>query len=335
MADKLKYEQLEKLYNDTRRKSEVLYKCLFEECHSVMLIINPETGKILDANKAASQYYGFSKKEMMEKKILEINTLSGKQVFEEMQNAKLQKRNYFNFRHRLNSGEIRDVEVFSGPIELGKKQLLYSIIHDVSERKAIEEQIIREKNFSESLIQSLPGIMYLFDELGTFHRWNRNFEKVTEYSYHELKQINPQKLVCSEDQFKVQKSIAKVFSKGEAWVEARILTKHGTTTPFLLTGFRFVNDNQKYLVGVGIDITQRVNSENEKENLILKLQEALAQVKKLSGFLPICSSCKKIRDDEGYWNQIEAYISEHSEAEFSHGLCPDCMKKWYPDWDEE
>jgi hypothetical protein len=69
----------------------------------------------------------------------------------------------------------------------------------------------------------------------------------------------------------------------------------------------------------------------EKSKVITDLQEALAKVKTLSGFLPICASCKKIRDDKGYWNQIEAYISEHSAAEFSHGICPECIEKLYPD----
>jgi hypothetical protein len=54
-------------------------------------------------------------------------------------------------------------------------------------------------------------------------------------------------------------------------------------------------------------------------------------VKSLSGLLPICASCKKIRDDKGYWDQVESYISKHSEATFTHGICPDCIKKWYPD----
>jgi hypothetical protein len=68
-----------------------------------------------------------------------------------------------------------------------------------------------------------------------------------------------------------------------------------------------------------------------RERLILELQNALAQVKTLSGLLPICSSCKKIRDDQGYWNQLEVYIQDHSEAVFSHSLCPDCAKKLYPE----
>lgn len=70
----------------------------------------------------------------------------------------------------------------------------------------------------------------------------------------------------------------------------------------------------------------------EREKLIQELQAALEKVKLLSGFLPICASCKKIRDDKGYWTQIEAYIREHSEAEFSHGICPECAKTLYPEY---
>ena len=62
-----------------------------------------------------------------------------------------------------------------------------------------------------------------------------------------------------------------------------------------------------------------------------KLEKALIEIKQLSGLLPICASCKKIRDDKGYWNQIEAYISQHSEAQFSHSVCPECFQKLYPD----
>jgi hypothetical protein len=66
-------------------------------------------------------------------------------------------------------------------------------------------------------------------------------------------------------------------------------------------------------------------------NTISRLQEALNDIKTLKGFLPICANCKKIRDDQGYWNQVEKYISDHSEAKFTHGICPKCAKKLYPD----
>jgi DNA-binding response OmpR family regulator len=68
--------------------------------------------------------------------------------------------------------------------------------------------------------------------------------------------------------------------------------------------------------------------EREQQELISKLQEALVEIKTLKGFIPICASCKKVRDDEGYWNQLEAYISKHTDAVFSHGLCPDCADKY-------
>jgi PAS domain S-box-containing protein len=81
------------------------------------------------------------------------------------------------------------------------------------------------------------------------------------------------------------------------------------------------------------DITDHKLAEEKREELVKELQDALAKVKTLSGFLPICSSCKNIRDDEGYWNQIETYIRDHSEAEFSHSICPDCAKKLYSELD--
>lgn len=71
---------------------------------------------------------------------------------------------------------------------------------------------------------------------------------------------------------------------------------------------------------------------DKQERLVVELKKALDEIKTLSGFLPICASCKKIRDDRGYWNELEKYISEHSEAQFSHGLCPECAERLYPEY---
>lgn len=86
------------------------------------------------------------------------------------------------------------------------------------------------------------------------------------------------------------------------------------------------------ILGICTDITERKNMELKNERLIKELQEASSEVSTLSGLLPICSNCKGIRDDKGYWNQIEKYIKEHSAADFTHGICPDCIKKIYPDY---
>ena len=93
-------------------------------------------------------------------------------------------------------------------------------------------------------------------------------------------------------------------------------------------------DMQTIWTGVIQDITPRKIAEEHRNNLLEKLQKALTEVRTLKGIIPICSYCKKIRDDKGYWNLIESYIQEHSEAEFSHGMCPDCCEELYgnEDW---
>ena len=102
---------------------------------------------------------------------------------------------------------------------------------------------------------------------------------------------------------------------------------------FLLVTTRLIKTSEKKAVIFVEDITDRKQKELEREKLINELEKALSEVKKLSGLLPICSHCKKIRDDKGYWNQIESYIHDHSEAEFSHSICQECAKEHYPDMD--
>lgn len=103
--------------------------------------------------------------------------------------------------------------------------------------------------------------------------------------------------------------------------------------PLLVTCSPLQHDDGSLLgtVHIARDISELKKSINLREQLIKKLQDSLAKVKLLSGFIPICASCKKIRDDKGFWKQVEEYIRDHSEAEFSHSICPDCAKKLYPE----
>jgi len=311
--------------------SDETYKNLFENSYSIMLIVHPETGRIVDANHAACRYYGYPHATLTSMSIQDINVRTKDQIFEELQRAKTESQNYFHFLHRLANGRVRHVEVYSGPIVINGEKVLYSIVHDISDRKLMERQIARERQFSESLINSLPGIMYVFDQLGNFKRWNDNLERIAGYTAEQIEDMNPLDFIALEDKPRVRAAIGTVFEEGQASVEAGLSTVDGKVIPYLFTGYRFVEMQLNYLVGVGLDISDRIRAEKEKETLIAKLQESLSQVKQLSGLLPICASCKNIRDDKGYWNRIEAYIKAHSEAEFSHGICPDCARKLYPD----
>ncbi|MFH0976110.1 MAG: PAS domain-containing protein [Spirochaetota bacterium] len=112
----------------------------------------------------------------------------------------------------------------------------------------------------------------------------------------------------------------------------RIIRRDGDVRHILVRTM-VINDHSGSLVrlyGANQDIIEQKLAEEERERLILELREALSQVKALSGLLPICSSCKKIRDEQGNWEVMEIYIGDHSEAEFSHGLCPECAERLYP-----
>lgn len=106
----------------------------------------------------------------------------------------------------------------------------------------------------------------------------------------------------------------------QEWVDCPVLNADGRLVEFQ---------------SVGRDITARKRAEEEREKLIAELREALDKVKTLSGLLPICANCKKIRDDQGYWHQVEIFIREHSAAQFTHGICPDCAKELYPGFSAE
>jgi PAS domain S-box-containing protein len=328
--DKPTYPELEHLYAQCISKADEYYKIFFEECHSIMLVVSPENGAILDANRAACGFYGYDKALLKQMTIGQINTLPPSEIQAAMRKVMGQERKAFIFQHRLADGQIKDVEVFSGPVMYEGQLALYSIIYDISERIQMQAQILREKQFSESLIHSLPGIMYMFDVRDRLVRWNQNFETVTGYLASEIQTMSPIDFIAPPDRDNVAQAVKEVYRSGQAHVEAALLTKTGHVIAHSFTGVRFISNQVSYLVGMGIDITQAKLAENQRLELIAQLQEALSQVKKLSGFLPICAACKKIRDDKGYWNQIEAYIRDRSEAEFSHSICPECARKLYP-----
>ena len=139
------------------------YRSLFRKNHSVMLLIDPETGEIRDANLAACDYYGWPHAELCSKNIAEINVLPQTEVAAEMQKAKNEKREHYFFRHRLASGEVRDVEVYAGPIKFGGSMMLYSLVHDITDQKIADDEIRDKKNLLSNLLVNLQEGVLLED----------------------------------------------------------------------------------------------------------------------------------------------------------------------------
>ena len=140
-------------------------------------------------------------------------------------------------------------------------------------------------------------------------------------------------LVSESDRPVFNAFLEKTFAgKDREFCEVALLKAE--TTPLFVLVEAVVSEGRRECRAAVLDVTDRYQTEAERDQLIQELQQALASVKSLSGLLPICASCKKIRDDQGYWEQVEAYISSHSEATFTHGLCPECFHKLYPEFED-
>lgn len=183
------------------------------------------------------------------------------------------------------------------------------------------------------MVESASDIVCTLDDQGFFSYANQPITKYTEYTEEELLGRHFTEIVLPEWKNRVLKTcIIDTREFGEKCVmEFPINTKSGgicwleqTIAPMFdegkIVGFQ----------GIARDITARKKVESEREALIEDLQDAVDKIQTLSGLLPICASCKKVRDDNGYWSQIETYISAHSDADFSHSICPQCVKELYP-----
>ena len=147
---------------ESLKESEERYHSLFDNNHAVMLLINPDNGDIIDANPAATHFYGYNHDELIKMNIKNINVLSEEEVHDKMQRSVSSQQNNFLFKHQLASGKIRDVDVYSGTIVLGGKKLLYSIVHDVTDRVTAQNRL---KESNEELQSTTEELQVTNEEL--------------------------------------------------------------------------------------------------------------------------------------------------------------------------
>ena len=166
---------------DALRASELRHRQMFENNRAVKLLIDPETGRIVDANPAAMDFYGYSREQLLALRIWQINVSGEDEVRREMIRAKEQQRTYFQFRHERADGEIRDVEVHTGPIEVGGAKLLYSIIHDITERKRTEEALQQSEEKYRVIFDYAPVGIYQSTRDGAFVTANPTLARMLGY----------------------------------------------------------------------------------------------------------------------------------------------------------
>ena len=188
---------------------------------------------------------------------------------------------HFDVLHRVSKGDLNARVSGESQVELleSLKEVTNDMIENISreneKRIAAEKNLIKEKTLSDSAIQSLPCVFFLLDKNGRALRWNRNLEVVTGYSGEEISKMNPVDFFDRKEKKLFAEKIKEVFVRGQSNIEAHLVSKDGGKSPYLFTELRFTSDNQNYLVGVGIDITDKKFAENllrekeERETLIL------------------------------------------------------------------
>ena len=192
--------------------------------------------------------------------------------------------------------------------------------------KHILDRRVRESEERfRTIYENAPILIDGFDKNGRCILWNKECEKTFGYTMEEVNSHDHPLALFYPDQDVREEVMESVTSKPERiFREWHPITKDGKEIVTFWANFQLPDGT---VMNIGYDITARKRAEEEREILIQKLQEALEKVKTLSGFLPICMYCKKIRDDKGYWEEVEAYIRDHSEAKFTHSICSECKKK--------
>ena len=309
-------------------------------------------GRYLGCNEEYTKIMGVSSEDIAGKTVYDLwpgeqSEMYHRKDLELLQNPEHQS---YEFKVTDYKGETLDVffnkDVFMD--ESGNVGGIIGTFLDISVRKLAEEKLRETNTMLQALIQAIPDVIFFKDAQNRYLTANKALEEFTGFSQEQLVGKTDGELLppeLAEDCAKSDEAVAKTLKV----VRFEEQYSHGDTKGFLDTIKAPVFDdrgNRVGLVGVSRDITERKKMEDEirrvarekdtllqeKEKLITELQKALATIKRLQGILPICSSCKKIRDDKGYWTQVESYIRDHSEAEFTHGICPDCAKKLYPDY---
>jgi len=216
--------------------------------------------------------------------------------------------------------------------------VLFKAAKNIIEREKAELTLLKNEEKYRLLVNNIPSVVYRGYKDWSVEFIDRKLELLAGYDVDEFnaQEMKWSDIIVEEDIKVARKSFIQALKTDKSYVrEYRIKSKDG--------GIRWIQDRGQivcdekgeieYISGVFFDITEHKRTEEEREKLVKELQESLKEIKTLRGILPLCSFCKKIRDDKGYWEQVDVYIHKHLQADISHSICPDCAKEHYPDLD--
>ncbi len=309
---------------------EELFYTMFEKNKAVKLLIDPVSGAIINANSAASEFYGYTLETLKNMKIIDINTLTKEQVHEEMSSAFSEKRSYFVFKHKLESGEIKNVEVFSSPVLIDGRYLLFSIIIDITLRISAEEQLKKtnielekQKILLDQILATTTDHFIIFDSLGRFIYVNKAGLEAQGLTYEQVIGQTWRELEFPEETGKVfDKHLNDVFILGKSLCfEARFPSVDGmrdwdvTYKPLCDEAGDVIN-----MVAIYRDITERkkfqeqiTDSLNEKEVLLREVHHRVKNnLQVISSLLYLQTNSIEDKKTQGIMREIQTRVKSMS-----------------------
>lgn len=257
------------------KESEEKYRTLVEQASDAIFIADAH-GKFINVNPSACNLSRYSEAELLQMTIFDFAVTEDLELhpfhFEALKKGQSVITERFM---KGRDGVIRDIEVTAKQLSDGR---LLAFIRDISARKNVEREIIKEKNLSDTIINTMPGIFYLFNSEGKYIRWNNNFEKVTGYNKSEIAHIQPIDLIIEEEKEMLRDCINKVFVNGSNSIQAFLQLKSKEKIPYYFSGIAIEYEGQSCIVGVGIDFSERIKVQKEIEETSSRLRELTAHL---------------------------------------------------------
>ena len=262
----------QKITEEALRESEEKFRNIFEKHSAVKFIIDAETGDVVAANQAASTFYGWTTDELTQKNIQQLNTIPADEVEKLIKKAKQNKHLHLEVKHRLKDGSIRDVEIYTGRIDIKNKIYFHSIVHDITEKKKIEK-VLKIRSLA---VEQSPVSIVVTDTDGNIEYVNPAFEKTSGYSFEEVKGKNPRILQSGLTEQSVFQELWATVTKGKTWSgvfhnkkkDGTHYSESSNISPILDESGNIIN-----YVGVKEDITEFFKAQKELNNYKNYLEE--------------------------------------------------------------
>ena len=338
----------EALLDRELRELNEKYRLLVENANEAILVAQDEMIRFL--NPKTVDLTGYSKEELTSHPFASFIHSEDREIVSDRHQKRMNGEDppgIYPFRLVNKDGTIKWVETNTVLIFWESRPATLNFLSDITARKQVEEALKESERRYRMLAENAHDMIFVFDFNLKPTYISPSVKHLSGYIVEEAMKHRLDQVLTPDSYKKLMEIFEREVSlersgqrHGPDWsqtIEQEILRKNGSTVWIEITLNIIYNEESlpKSILGIARDITERKRSALERERLVSELQQALANVKTLSGLLPICANCKKIRDDKGYWNQIESYISEHSDTVFSHGICPECVKKLYPDYDRK